>query len=166
MTTMTMTSTRKAGWWYPWIFVGMFGVVVAVNGALAYFATSTFTGLQTEGAYEKGLAHNKALAAVRAEELLGWKVVPEIDPAAITTGGSITVTAKDRDGKPLNDLQVAVQLVRPTTAGYDSVVELEAQGNGLYQAPLKLPLPGLWDIKVLASRGQDQVETMRRVVLK
>lgn len=164
---MTMTiSKRKPGWWYPWIFVGMFGVVVAVNGSLAYFAISSFTGLQTEGAYEKGLAYNKALAAIQAEERLGWTVEPQIDPSAITTGGPVTVTAKDRDGKPLDDLEVAIQLVRPTTAGYDSVHELVAQGAGRYQAFLKLPLPGLWDVKVLASRGADQVETMRRVVLK
>lgn len=165
---MTMTmNTRKRGWWYPWIFVGMFGVVVAVNGALAYFATTTFTGLQTKGAYEKGLAYNKALAEVRAEEELGWKVDPQIDPTAITaTGGAITVTVQDKNGKPLDDLHVAVEMVRPTAAGYDSLLELVAQGGGRYQTMVKLPLPGLWDIKVLASRGQDQVEAMRRVVLK
>ena len=39
-----MAKIRRPGWWYPYIFVGAFGVVLLVNAALAYFATSSFTG--------------------------------------------------------------------------------------------------------------------------
>lgn len=164
---MTMNmSTRKAGWWYPWIFVGMFGVVVAVNVTLAYFATSTFNGLQTEGAYEKGLAFNQALAAVEAQEKLGWTVEPTVDPAAIAGGGAVTVTITDKSGKPVDGLDVLVKLIRPTVAGHDSVLTLGGLGGGRYAADVRLPFPGVWDVQVLAARGDDQYRTAQRVVLK
>jgi nitrogen fixation protein FixH len=43
---------------------------------------------------------------------------------------------------------------------------LTPRGAGLYQANVKLPLPGLWDIRIFAARGEDHAEILRRVVLK
>ncbi|MGE5500712.1 MAG: FixH family protein, partial [Ignavibacteriales bacterium] len=45
-----MAAERRPGWWYPYIFVAAFVVVVGVNAAMAYFASSTFTGLETDNA--------------------------------------------------------------------------------------------------------------------
>lgn len=163
---MTSDIMRKPGWWYPWIFVGMFGVVVSVNGALAYFATSTFTGLQTEGAYEKGLAYNQTLASAEAQEKLGWTLAPHLDAAAIAGGGPLTVTVSGRDGKPVEKLEVVAKLVRPTVSGHDQVVELHEVDAGRYVSEVKLPFPGIWDMKVVATRGADRYQINQRVVLK
>lgn len=160
-------SKRKPGWWYPWIFVGMFLVVVGVNGALAYFATSTFNGLQTEGAYEKGLSFNQALAAVDVQEKLGWTVEPRVDPKAVAGGGPVTVTVTDRDGKGVNGLDVVVKFMRPTVAGHDAKVLLEPKGDGRYATTVTLEFPGVWDLELVAHRNDQPVYQMsRRMVLK
>ena len=51
-----MARPRQPGWWYPWIFVGGMLVVIAVNGVLITMAVSTFSGIETEEHYRKGLA--------------------------------------------------------------------------------------------------------------
>jgi hypothetical protein len=40
-------STERKSSWIPWIFVGGMLVVVVVNGFMAFYAISTFTGLTT-----------------------------------------------------------------------------------------------------------------------
>ena len=61
-----MAGARPRGWWYPWIFVGAMAVVVVVNGILAWLAVGTWTGIETEDHYRKGLAYNENLAAEQA----------------------------------------------------------------------------------------------------
>lgn len=149
--------TRQPGWWYPYIFVGAFGVVLAVNGALAYFATSSFTGLSTENAYEKGRLYNRNLALAKAQEALGWQVDTKISPASTKDAAKadIAIAYRDKDGKPLEGLKVTAALIRPTAAGYDHKVTLAPLGNGVYGGVFELPLAGVWDMDVTALGGGD-----------
>ena len=75
---------RRPGWWYPYIYVGAFGVVVAVNMVFMASAIRTFSGISTDQAYEKGLKYNQQIAAARSQEQLGWSLKPEVQAS---TGG-------------------------------------------------------------------------------
>lgn len=147
-----MTKTRQPGWWYPYIFVGAFGVVLAVNGALAYFATTTFTGLSTENAYEKGRLYNQNLALAKAQAEMGWTVDTKVVPAsgADQAKADIRVTYRDRAGKPVDGLTVRALMVRPTATGHDHEIDLPALGGGVYGGVVPLPLAGVWDMDVAA----------------
>lgn len=151
-----MAMARARGWWYPLIFVGGMAVVVVVNGIMMYLATTTFTGIETENAYEKGLAYNKALAASRAQAEMGWTLNFAFDPATGGTvhGGRLTLAFSDRDGKPLDGMKVEALLSRPTSAGNDRTVALAETAPGVYGATVDQPLPGIWDVHVTATRGQ------------
>lgn len=149
-----MAVTRKSGWWYPYIFVGCFVVVVGVNAALAYFATSTFTGLETEGAYQKGLAYNQNLALAKAQQEQGWAVETTVTPGAIGVDGAkvdIAISYRDRDGKALDGLGVRAELIRPTAKGLDRQLVLHPLGNGTYGGSYTLPAKGVWDMDVIAA---------------
>lgn len=161
---------RRPGWWYPHLFVAGFAVVIAVNAALVYFATSTFAGLETDGAYEKGLRYNQALAGDHAQRELGWTAAAEIAPAGTPTqdGGraaTLTVSVRDRAGSALDGLDVRVALTRPTTAGYDQEVRLEGRGEGRYAATVVLPKPGQWDVQVVAAGPAGTFQLTKRVML-
>lgn len=160
-----MAKVRPRGWWYPLIFVGGMLVVVVVNGVLIYFATSTFTGVETERHYEKGLAYNKTLAEGRTQAELGWRLDFAFAPAESGGGhgGELTVNYRDRDGRGLDDLTVAAEFVRPTTAGHDRQAALAPQGGGAYGMTVDLPLPGLWDVKLDARRGETRHREVHRI---
>lgn len=166
---MNMVVTRERGWWYPYIFVGCFVVVVGVNAALAYFATSTFTGLETEGAYQKGLAYNQNLALAKAQEEQGWAADTKVTPGLIGVDGvqvEIAVSYRDRDGKPLEGLEVRADLIRPTAKGYDHRETLKPLGNGVYGGTYKLPVKGVWDMDVTASGVGVGHQHSQRFVIK
>ena len=163
---MTVRRSRPAGWWYPWIFVGCMLLVVAVNGVLVYFALSTWTGLETRDHYNKGLAYNENLAAARMQVERGWqmRVAFTTDPdAGGDRAGHLAVTFADRDGQPVEGLRVAAALIRPTHEGYDLDVPLRATGAGVYAGPVALPLPGLWDARVMARRGDATFQAVQRL---
>jgi len=46
------------------------------------------------------------------------------------------------------------------------VVELEPNGAGTYTAPFAVPLPGLWDLRLVATRGADRFVTTERMVIR
>lgn len=158
---------RKPGWWYPYIFVGGFGVVLAVNGALAYFATTTFTGLQTENAYEKGLAYNKTLDQARAQDEMGWTVDVKVEPVAGQAHQSLVVVAyRDRQGRPLDGMAVTARMIRPTSKGHDRDAVLAEVTPGTYGTTVDLPLEGLWDMTLAAAGKEASHQIVRRIVVQ
>ncbi len=157
---------RADGWWYPWIFVAGMGVVIIVNGILLYFALSTWSGLETDDHYRKGLAYNQNIEAVRRQAQLGWTLDVAFAPDTASgeqRPGTVRLRFAGPDGAPLEDLAVRVRFERPTHEGYDREVTARYAGQGRYEASLALPLPGLWEARVWARRGDIQFQQVRRL---
>lgn len=157
-------SRRNKGWWYPWLFVGGMLFVVAVNAVLITLAIGTFPGLQTEDYYRKGLAYNEALAAAEEQARRGWRVHIEFRGQE-DRAGELIVQVADRDGSPINSLQINALLIRPTHEGYDESVVLEGIGDGEYRRQLVLPLSGQWDVHVVANRDGQRYQDTRRIMV-
>lgn len=163
-----MARARRRGWWYPWIFVGLMGLVVAVNAALATLAVKTFPGLQSEDAYNEGLRYNDTLAARHDQAMRGWKM----DIAVASVAGEerhaaeVSVSFADRDGYPLERLNIDAELIRPTAAGFDQPLNFERRAAGLYVARVTLPFAGQWDARINARRGEETYRTTRRVLVR
>ncbi len=163
-----MAKVRADGWWYPWIFVAAMGVVVLVNGVLVAFALGSWTGLETEGHYEKGLAYNRDLAAAQAQSERGWRLAFALDgmtAAGDIRTGTLSAAFADRNGAPLSDLEVRAVIRRPTAEGHDQEMVLASAGNGHYSAPAVFPLPGQWEVRIHAYRGDAIFQESRRVRL-
>jgi nitrogen fixation protein FixH len=155
---------ERSGAIVPWLFVGGMLLVILVNGALVYFAISSFSGLATNDAYDKGLAFNDTVAAVDAQLARGWQMAL----STRVSGGrlDLAVEFRDRAGTPLDGMAVEGYLVRPTSAGHDRAVRLAGLGGGRYEASADLPLPGEWLLTVSARRGEDTWQSTRRVHLR
>lgn len=149
----------------PWMFVGGFAIVIAVNGALIYFAQSSFSGLETEHAYDRGLDYNQTLEAAAAQEKLGWRGDIALSPAA---GGKheLAVLFADRLERPLDGLKIEAHLVRPANAGMDLNLVLAGKGNGRYVAELALPALGQWEIRIVARDHENSWQKSERLFAK
>ena len=79
MTSRT-TGAQPSSRWIPWALCSIFAAFLLANGIMIYFAVASWTGVGTENAYERGLAYNQTLDAVRAQEALGWQVEAELQP--------------------------------------------------------------------------------------
>lgn len=166
MMTAMSKSKRADGWWYPWIFVAGFGVIIAVNGILAYFAVNTWTGLETERPFQAGQEYNTTLAQKSAQATLAWQVRPVLEAtptAQAPHAGNMRLTFTESDGRAIENLVIEALAVRPTNEGYDQKLDFVAQGQGVYVAPIDLPLPGQWELRITATRGGDVFKMRPRI---
>ena len=160
-----MRADRASGWWYPWIFVAGMVMVVCVNGVLAWFAVSTWTGLETKNYYDRGLRYNDTIAAAQDQQQRGWTMDFTGTPVTKADGGGdlLAVTFKDRTGRPIDDLSVEAILIRPTVEGFDAAFVLRHQGDGVYASEVLVPLPGQWDARIHAHRRGETFQASRRL---
>jgi nitrogen fixation protein FixH len=159
----------RPGWWYPYIYVGAFGVVLAVNLIFMASAVRTFSGLETEQAYDKGLDYNRVLAMAKEQEKLGWTVKADVLPKGLSmTGGhdaDIVLTFLDKDGRGVSGLAAMADFIRPTSRGHDRSVPLAEQGGGRYVVAASLPLGGQWQMHVTARLGDLDYQYDQRLYL-
>lgn len=144
-TTSEHPSGERKSRWIPWIFVGGIMVVVVVNGFMAYYAVSTFTGLTTGQAYDRGRAYNLVLAEAARQDALGWT------PRVRLEGPRITLAVTDRAGAAVPGV-VEAYLQRPIEG---TRVEL---GTSTPHAGFAAPAlaPGQWEFRghILDGHGQ------------
>jgi Predicted integral membrane protein linked to a cation pump len=170
---LAMARRRERGWWYPWIFVVGMLVVIVVNVVMITLALDTFPGLETQDAYRKGLAYNQTIAAADAQAARGWQMAVALqprpaDPASATDNAhkaEVDAIFTDRYGDPVAGLEVHAYLLRPTNEGSDIEAQLDERGSGRYAATLTVPLPGQWDVRVHARRGDETYQATRRVMM-
>lgn len=156
---------RQKGWWIPWTFVGAFLVVLAANGTMLMFALDSFTGIETEQAYRKGLAYNEQIDAAEQQAALGWTVALSVEQSG-PTRAVIALDVSDSAGQPLDGAKAVVHLIRPTQAGYDRSETLSRSAAGRYEATVELPLGGLWDLRVDLSHDRGDYRLTDRLVLQ
>jgi len=133
-------------------FVAFFGVVIAVNGAFVYLALATWTGLDTEDAYSRGLAYNDVLAAAEQQHRLGWRVDIGIENSG-PRSALIDLRVRDADGHAVEGLSVDADIRRPTNDRLDRNLALAPTIPGTYQGEVTLPRAGNWEVRVTAREG-------------
>jgi nitrogen fixation protein FixH len=132
---------------YPIAFVA----VLIANGALVYFALSSWPGLAYDNAFERGRKYNQVLREEDRESKLGWRLEATYESRG-ERAGTLTLRAADRDGRPLGDLGVAATLVRPLGGALpDRALELRATAPGVYAAAIEVPVSGQWEVRVIAA---------------
>lgn len=148
------------GWgWFPWIVAGSMATVVAVNGALLYFAKSTFPGAAATKPYEVGAAYNNVLADAARQEALGWRLGTSIDAE------HVVLMFVDRDGKQLKDLTITGTIARPVGSEAAYPLSFKAGADGVYRADQPLPARGQWELKLAArENGKIAYTAARRII--
>ena len=129
------------GWHVLAMFVAFFGVIIAVNGTLAWKAISTFPGLEVENGY---VASQTFDAEKTAQEALHWVLTPKYD--AVQDQLSLTFT--DAQGQPVTLASLEV-LVGRTTEAVDDMRPGFVLADGVYAAPARLAM-GKWMLAVTA----------------
>jgi nitrogen fixation protein FixH len=141
MATMSKPVRVLTGWHVLAMFLAFFGVIIGVNGLLAYKAISTFPGLEVENGYVASQSFDRELAAQKA---LNWTLKPTYDTAA----NQMRLAFTDAAGAPVTVVDLTVLIGRTTEAVDDKTPAFTLQ-NGVYIAPVMLPM-GKWMMAVEA----------------
>jgi nitrogen fixation protein FixH len=153
--------------WIPWTFVGFFLVVFIANGLLIVFALTSWTGLDGADAYRRGVHYNRALAAAAHQTELGWHSKIGFADAG-GRAGRIEFTLTDRERAPVRHAAVKATIVRPTAAGHDFTETLAEASPGHYAAIISFPMPGQWEVRVLAlshDAADDRFAAVARIMV-
>ncbi len=122
-----------------------FGVIIAVNLGLTYFALSTDTGLVVKNSYVASQDFNTRQAAAREQERLGWAL-------SVEAGDDVLIiTALDAAGAPLTGAAMTGRIGRPVTDRQDRAVSFNEDEPGVYRLATTLS-GGDWQLDVTATR--------------
>lgn len=158
-----MRSGKAPGSWIPWLFVGFFALVVAVNGTMIWIALASWTGLAANRAYDRGLTYNRNLDAAARQAELGWR--PTLTVRMGVAGGEVELVLADAGDRPIAEAVVVVSFERPTSEGLDFVVPLEQATSGVYRGSFAPTASGAWNLHATIRRGEDLFVHDQRVVL-
>jgi nitrogen fixation protein FixH len=120
------------------VLLGFFGIVIAVNIALAMLAVDTWTGLVVENAYVASQHFNEDLEKAHEQQALGWH------STLAYTAGTLHFAIAGANNAPLPGMTVAVTLQRPTHEGEDRRLALTPAASGGYERAVRLP-KGTWN---------------------
>jgi nitrogen fixation protein FixH len=144
--------------------VAFFAAVAGANAVMIKAAVSTFGGVETESAYQAGLAFAKESAAVAAQDALHWQVKAKVSEEAGAT--LVEVVASDAADRPLPGLEATARLVHPTDKRADRAIDLSEDAPGLYRGHGE-PVVGQWALVIELSRdGRRMFRSRNRVFLQ
>ncbi|AVX02923.1 nitrogen fixation protein FixH [Maritalea myrionectae] len=158
MMEQTMAQTKK-----PKEFTGkhmlmviglFFGTIITVNLIMAYFATTSWTGLVVKNSYVASQHFNEKLEANRVQDALGWT------PSFAIEGGVLRYRLLDAKGAPVSASEADVKLMRPSHEREDHMVTMLPAANGDFTAEHELA-KGAWDVEVQLISANDIPFTYR-----
>lgn len=177
---------RKALHWAPKAFIAFFVVVFALNAGFLYVSNNGLPpsiakwflpGADKEtlhtgfpGVVPHGTEASKEIGSeltMRNRQMrLGWRVeLTGLDILARDGAAQLAVHAQDRDGSPMQDAQVTLELLRPAQSTHDQKLTLPLSGPGLYQVWVTLPEVGRWIVVAHVNRGSDQYQIEQQLTV-
>lgn len=138
-------------------FLGFFLIVFGANFTMAWFAITTFSGVETKDAYVKGRDYNVEIARAEEQKALGWTIAVETQNLS-KDEVFLVLTIKNEAGGPLEAMEIEGLLVRSVHDGIDQKIAFAPLGDGKYAGASQLPLQGKWQLRatVKDAAGQER----------
>ncbi|MBA3863642.1 MAG: hypothetical protein CVT85_09245 [Alphaproteobacteria bacterium HGW-Alphaproteobacteria-7] len=141
---MMASNSKFTGKHMAMVFIGGFGVVIAVNLVMASFAVSGFHGLVVENSYVASQKFNGWMDEAEKSRALGWQVEARqladgriaLTTADVPEGAAITAIAR----RPLGQHELANLTFAP--AGADAWTANEALAQGRWTLHLTVTAGG------------------------
>jgi nitrogen fixation protein FixH len=129
--------------------LAFFAVVAGVNALMIRAAVSTFGGVETENAYQAGLAFAREIAAAQQQDTRRWQVRGNVTVDA--AGTLVEVNATGAAGVALAQLQATARLLHPADRRADRIVPLSQGAPGTF-AGRSEAVAGQWMLLIELSR--------------
>ena len=141
---------------FLFVMLAFFGVIIAVNSLMAYFAVSNFRGTVVDSSFVASQDFNRDAALLKAQKARGWSVEAALD------GARPQLTLTGPDGAPLGGLIVTATAMYPTDQREDRPLALRETAPGVYRAGQALP-PGQWTMQIVIEGEGPRYAVARRI---
>jgi nitrogen fixation protein FixH len=138
-------------------------IFFTMNMVMIFMAVDNNPGLVVDDYYERGQDYEKNLLKRLARDP-GWKMQLQL-PRKIEVDQPVIArySVQDQSGQPVTPDSVTFFAYRPADAKADFSVPMQQVAPGRYEAEIRFPLFGAWDILVSAKRGEDEYNTPKRI---
>ena len=177
-------SLKKGLHWIPAFIVVFFILLAVVDSVIISFATtglggglaqmilpkprgtevgknvsSQFTGAVSNDLQDEEKQFDEYVIKLKEQRQLGWKITGGWDKTPLKNQQSVFhLSPKDRNGKAISGAKVSINFRRASDMKLDQTLELTEKENGVYSAPVTLPLAGCWNMKVLITTDENEYE--------
>lgn len=136
-----MTGSARADAWYRnpivWLLIAIPAVSVVVGVGFATYSFLVFEGVVVDDYYERGKAINRVLARDEAAARRGLAAALSLD--GISGRAELRLASA---GPSVTPPSVRLSLLHATRAGFDRVVELRRDADGLFRGVVAPLAPG------------------------
>lgn len=142
-------------------------VVILASTVLANIGVIVFTGNDPSFAiepdyYQKAVDWDSTEALGTRSDALSWRA--EASVATDSVGSTrLTIVLRDAAGAVVRDAQVSGALLHIARANDVQQVHFEATDSGTYQASVRMPRAGLWELRLAADRSAEQFRQTLRI---
>lgn len=144
---MTTQSEKPSFVFTGWHMLGamllFFGTIITVNFTMAYYASSTWSGLVVKNTYVASQEFNGKAAGIRS--MLATGIKGKLD----VKGDQIRYALTLPGDEPVNADKVTAHFKRPVGEHQDFITELQPAGAGIYEARREV-LKGHWIVEMIA----------------
>ena len=163
---MTKTSDYTPPGEGKWTFTGyhmaasmvaFFAVIMFANFTMAWFASSSWTGLVVKNSYVASQQFNERLEAARLQQARGWNSVFTYD------ANTVSLSLVDNTGNSVVFDNVSIKFFRPVSQERDTQLPLLLNNEGNYHVSHSLA-PGVW-LFTLVATGQAPYRMEGRLVV-
>lgn len=151
---------------WPIIITTLLALHVAACLVFLFLATSDPSLAVEEDYYAKSLAWDEHKNQLAANAALGWQATVAVIPAA-TPGGPTTLrlTLVDPAGAPVEGAALSGQGFAVARSRRLIDLAFSAAAPGVYEGSLQARRGGLWELRLVASRGDQRFTRTERVTL-
>lgn len=161
----TPRDRRGLGW--PIAMSAILAGTVALNFWVMHLARSDPSFAVEPDYYARAVHWDDELAQRRRNAALGWRLSSTVSRAAAGAADTarLRVRLTDAAGRPLGDATVAVEAFAVARSATVHRARLAAADGttGDYDGRLDMRQPGQWELRVVATRGDDRFTAVQRL---
>ncbi|NJM11093.1 MAG: hypothetical protein HC889_03580 [Synechococcaceae cyanobacterium SM1_2_3] len=124
--------------------------------ARARQVSSVFPGVISHDFHKKEALYNEYLQQVQRQRERGWQVQKGWLREAVANEPAVfRIAVRTRNGEAVSGATVGGKFLRPSSSQQDIAFDLIERTDGIYEAELKLPLAGQWNLVLRIQKGED-----------
>ncbi|NDW04791.1 cation transporter [Jiella sp. 40Bstr34] len=127
------------------VMVAFFGTIISVNLTMAYFASSTWSGLVVPNSYVASQTFDADTLKREQELSRGWNAQTAYE------GGRFRMRLIDAERLPVTGAKVTVTIGHPVNANFDRTLTLQSTGEGGYVGETALT-SGRWEARLIVEK--------------
>lgn len=144
---------KPAALW-PLAVIGVLAVTVGANVWLIQVAREPNGAVIEPDYYRRAVAWDSLAARRGRSAALGWRADAALS-AGTAAATHVRATLADSLGAPVAGCTVALEAVHNLAAATPARVTLAETAPGVYEADAALGRPGMWELRLTATRGAD-----------